>query len=92
MEAPESVRNHPWIQEFDHATLTTPEAWVVGGVILRNLVPGGREPRDLDVQFEGPATAAAELEKTLRAIGIPANVRSLQSPGVRDMMSWAAGW
>lgn len=81
---------HPWVAAFDHEAHAYPEAWVVGGAILRRLVPGGREPRDLDVQFEGSEARAEELQVRLRARGVPANVRALESPGVRDMMGFAA--
>lgn len=81
---------HPWIQAFDR--LADPLAFAVGGVVLRTLVPGGREPRDLDVQYEGEAAAAAQLQARLRADGVPANVRSLRDGVTSDMLTHAAGW
>ena len=90
MQATEDLLSHPWITAFD--AVADSAAYVVGGVILRTLVPGGREPRDLDVQYEGPESGAIVLQERLRALGVPANVRSLETPGVRDMMAWATGW
>ena len=82
-----------WLQVFDRETLSElAPAFVVGGAVLRLLVPGGRLPRDLDVQHAGSPEAAADLQARLRAAGIPANVRSLQTPGTRDVMTMAAGW
>lgn len=80
-----------WLQVFDRESTTEPVC-VVGGAVLRLLVPGGRPPRDLDVQHAGSPEEAAHLQGRLRSAGIPANVRSLQTPGTRNVMTMAAGW
>jgi hypothetical protein len=87
----EKTLTHPWAVAFDRIAADD-RAWIVGGVLLREMVPGGRDPRDLDVQFEGSAADAQILQAALRAEGIPANVRSLQERGVSDMMGFAAAW
>lgn len=82
-----------WLQIFDCESVAEPApAFVVGGAILRLLVPGGRPPRDLDVQHAGSLAAAADLQARLRAAGVPANVRSLEVEQTRSVMSMAAGW
>lgn len=88
--APETLTSHPWIVAFDR--LADQRAFVVGGTVLRALVTGGREPRDLDVQFEGCEADALTLQESLRSAGVPANVRSLETSGTRDMMGWATAW
>lgn len=88
--APDFAR---WLQVFDRESMAEPApVFSVGGAVLRLLVPGGRPPRDLDVQHAGSSGAAADLQARLRAAGIPANVRSLETEGTRSVMSMAAGW
>ena len=88
--APQILTSHPWIVVFDR--LADARAFVVGGTVLRALVAGGREPRDLDVQYGGCDGDALALQESLRSAGVPANVRSLETPGTNDMMSFGACW
>lgn len=88
--APQILTSHPWIVAFDR--LADARAFVVGGTVLRALVTGGREPRDLDVQYEGCEADALALQDALRSAGVPANVRSLEAAGTSDMMSFGACW
>ncbi len=88
--APETLTSHPWIVAFDR--LADQRAFVVGGTVLRALVTGGREPRDLDVQFEGCEADALTLQESLRSAGVPANVRSLETAGTSNMMRFGACW
>jgi len=82
-----------WLHIFDCESMAEPApAFVVGGAVLRMLVPGGRPPRDLDVQHAGSPAAAADLQTRLRAAGVPANVRSLEAERTQSVMTMAAGW